>query len=548
MAFPPLHPDSPDQRTTFDPDEFALTFPSEDQYIEFKTGVSNERLQEAIVAFSNAEGGVVFVGVRDDGSVAGRALNGATHDAIIDALHSVHDPGRYTIREVTVGNESVVALGVARRVGGFAQTSQGRVLARRGTQKVALFGDELRKLLIERSLERYEEHPARVSLAEVSAERLGEVSRLFGWPDAAPDLPARLFEQGLVLSDRLGLTIAGATFLLDDPGSVLGKSFVEVRRFPEGSEDYDRRVEVRGPLHHQVLKTVDLLVDELGVEVVVLGVRRHELPRIPRVVLREAVANAVAHRSYDVHGTTIRIELRPHELTITSPGGLPEPVTEQNIDQAQAARNPNVIRVLRRADLAEDAGRGIRVMVDGMRGELLDPPQFRDLGHAVRVVLPVRSAVTASERAWVREVEARGEIAGIDRLVLVHAARGEALTNARVRELIARDSQEARASLQRLRDAGLLRQRGERGAATYVLAESLTAPAGLRLSDAEMADLLLSLAVSEPLTNARVRQVTRLDRAEALRQLDRLVQSGHLRRVGQRRGTRYVLADADAGA
>ncbi len=183
-------------------------------------------------------------------------------------------------------------------------------------------------------------------------------------------------------------------------------------------------------------------------------------------------------------------------------------------------------------------------MVDGMRSELLDPPQFRDLGHAVRVVLPVRSAVAANERAWVREVEARGEIASADRLVLVHAARGEVLTNGRVRQILACDSQEARASLQRLRDAGLLRQRGQRGAATYVLAETLSAPAGLRLSDEEMDEMLLSLAADAPLSNARVRQATRLDRADALRQLERLVRAGRLRRVGERRGTRYELINA----
>ncbi len=543
MAFPPLHPDSAAQGTTFRSEEFGRAFPGESQYVEFKTGVGNDRLQEAIVAFSNAGGGVVLVGVRDDGSVAGRALDARTHDAIIEALRSVHDPGSYTIREVLVDGEPIVALSVARRIEGFAQTSQGRVLARRGTLKLALFGTELRQLLIERSLQRYDEHSAGIALDSASDRCLHAIAAVFGWT-ADAGIAERLAEQGLVLPDHRGLTIAGAAFLLDDPGVILGKSYVEVLRFPSGSDDYDRRVEIRGPLQHQVERTVDLLEDELGIDVVVLGVQRHELPRIPRVVLREAVANAVAHRSYEVHGTTIRIEVRPHELTITSPGGLPEPVTEQNIDQAQAARNPRVINVLRRANLAEDAGRGIRVMVDGMRSELLDPPQFRDLGHAVRVVLPIRSVVAANERAWVREVEARGEIAGADRLVLVHAARGEVLTNGRVRQVLACDSQEARASLQRLRDAGLLRQRGQRGAATYVLAETLSAPAGLRLSDEQMDEMLLSLAADAPLSNARVRQATRLDRADALRQLERLVRAGHLRRVGERRGTRYELINA----
>lgn len=205
-----------------------------------------------------------------------------------------------------------------------------------------------------------------------------------------------------------------------------------------------------------------------------------------------------------------------------------------------------MISVLRRAGLAEDAGRGIDVMVDAMRSELLDPPRFRDLGHAVEVFLPVRSAVTVAERAWVREIEARGLIQPTDRLILVHAARGERLSNSRVRELLSIDSADARQALGRLRDAQLLEQHGTRGGATYVLAEALGAPAGLHLSPAGLEDLLVEMAAEEPLTNISVRQRTGLDRAQALRVLDSLVASGRLKRVGERRGTRYVVPEQSA--
>jgi len=64
-----------------------------------------------------------------------------------------------------------------------------------------------------------------------------------------------------------------------------------------------------------------------------------------------------------------------------------------------SARNASVIRVLRAFHLAEDSGEGVDVMQDTMRDELLDPPIFADTGGAVRVTLPVRSAVAPSERA-----------------------------------------------------------------------------------------------------------------------------------------------------
>jgi ATP-dependent DNA helicase RecG len=137
-------------------------------------------------------------------------------------------------------------------------------------------------------------------------------------------------------------------------------------------------VEIRGALGRQLEDAVEEVASELGTELVVLGVRRYDLPRIPRVVLREALANAIAHRSYELDGTAVRVEIYPDSVHIISPGSLPEPVTVENIRETQAARNIKVINALRRLGLAEDAGRGVDVMVDAMRDELLEPPTFED--------------------------------------------------------------------------------------------------------------------------------------------------------------------------
>lgn len=191
--------------------------------------------------------------------------------------------------------------------------------------------------------------------------------------------------------------------------------------------------------------------------------------------------------------------------------------------------------------VSEDAGRGVDVMQDTMRSEMLDPPGFTDHGHAVEVALHIRSAVAPVERAWIKELETRGDLEGPDRIALVHAARGDPLTNARVRELLGVDTQAARAVLQRLRDGGFLSQRGQRGGATYTLVGSLRPPAGLRLSPSELADLVEALASDGPITNSDVRRATGLERLESLDVLATLVAQGRLNRVGQRRGTRYEL-------
>lgn len=128
-----------------------------------------------------------------------------------------------------------------------------------------------------------------------------------------------------------------------------------------------------------------------------------------------------------------------------------------------------------------------------------------------------------------------------DGFLLVHAARGEALSNRGARRILGVDRDEARAALQRLRDQGLLIQRGERGGARYLISPDLGPPPGLLLSDEEIDSLVVDLARKGPITNELVRERTGLNRHQALAVLARLVAAGRLDRRGERRGANYVL-------
>jgi ATP-dependent DNA helicase RecG len=534
-SYPPFHPSRADLPLALEPEEFEREFPAESDFVEFKTGISRNQIQETVVAFSNARGGVILIGVSDDGTIVGRELDAGTADSLHQVMRDIHDPGRYSLHRLSVDDKPVVVVSVARRQEGFAQMSSGIVRIRKGTRDEPLFGSELQQFINQRAATRYELTPV-TSAKEADSDLLDRLGTAFGW--GSENVPERLAENGFAAGGRL--TAAGALYLMRDPAEALGKSYVEILRYRDDrSIDYDLRLEIKGSLPHQLERTVARINEELGTELVVLGVRRFDLPRLPPVVVREAVANALAHRSYELNRTPVRIEVRPSAIQIRSPGGLPEPVTVDNIRETTAPRNLSVIRALRLFGLAEDAGRGIDVMEDTMLEVMLDPPQFEDLGHEVVVTLPIRSAVAPAERAWIRELERRGSLEGPDRLALVHAARGETLTNAKARDILQMDRPAARAVLQRLRDEGFLEQRGERGGASYHLAGSLEPPAGLRMGPDELAQLIVDLAADRPISNSDVRVATGLDRWRVRDLLSTLVEEGRLTKTGERRGTRY---------
>ncbi|MCY4369276.1 MAG: putative DNA binding domain-containing protein [bacterium] len=541
-------------------------FPAESGCLEFKRSVSDKRIPDTVVAFSNTQGGVILIGVEDTGQVKGAPWSGRSEKKLHELLGSINDPGRYEIHRLTVEDRTVVAVAVASRTEGFAQTSNGRLLVRRGASNRAMVGAELSRFVADRALRHFETTATEVDLAEADPDLLAEMAEVWSWsPGGVPD---RLEEHGFL--ERTGaaskLTVAGVLYLVPEPHRTLGKTFVEVFRYRgEGNID-DRREEVVGPLPAQVKRATALVLDEIGYELVVIGVTRYELPRLPEVVLREAIANAVAHRSYEASGAAIRVEIRPDRVTVISPGGLPEPVTINNIREQSSARNLVVINALRRYRLAEDAGRGVDIMQDEMASNLLAPPEFDEDGSYVRVTLPLTGVVTPEERVWVNELERRGSIGSMDRLLLVFAARGEVLTNRRARRILGVDNHQARRALQRLRDQGLLFQRGERGGVEYLIEGGLKPPAGLsrrsildvqllgeinrlpgvaggvRLSDEQIDDMVLGMAREGPVTNTMVRERTGLDRIQALAVLAHLVDAGRLERRGQRRGTHYVLS------
>lgn len=541
MAYPLFHPESKQQSPLFlSRDAFRLAFPDESDHVEFKQGISADQIQQVAVAFSNADGGVILIGVAPTGIPVGIADSPATRDRIFGALAQARNLGRIWLHDVRVGEQSVVVVAIARRREGSAQTGDGRVLVRRGTEKVPLFGEELLTFMNTRALGRFEIAPTTAGLNQADTGALAALTAAYRWSDL--DVESRLRERGFMTESGV-LTVAGALLLLPDPSSVLGKVFIEIRRLTQSGSS-DLRLEIRGPIPAQIERGVAELQRELGTESAIVGVRRREIPRLPERVVREALANAVAHRTYEVRGSAITVEIAAGEITITSPGSLPEPVTVQNIRETQAARNPAVIDALRRLQLAEDEGVGVDRIFEDMRGELLEDPVFVDTGSHVRVTLPTRGTVSVSERAWLHDLAERGDIDSGDRRLLVQAARGVHLSNRLARGLLGVGEAASRARLARLVDRGLLVRTGDRAATEYTIASELRVPSVA--SRDELNAIVINLARQQgSVTNTMVRAAIGVESEAALRLLTRLVRDGRLVRLGSRRGTRYVVPGDD---
>lgn len=304
--------------------------------------------------------------------------------------------------------------------------------------------------------------------------------------DANPDAEElRWSDEELLLSlgairrdanKELKPTVAGLT--------LFGKATALRRCFPMTRVDYirvpgrdwvpdpDRRfdtIDLRDPLLRLIRRAQAAILDDLpkGFALAEGDLQRQDRPAIPLRVIREALVNALMHRSYRNHSPVQiiryanRLEIRNPGFSLKSQDHLGEPGSH--------LRNPRIAAALYDTRMAETKGSGIRVMRENMEQAGLTPPLFEsDRGNDQFVArFFFHHFLGEDDIAWLarfRDLHLSSEEA---RALIVVREAG-AISNADYRALNKVDTLAASQALRRLRDADLLAQKG-RGSATYYL-------------------------------------------------------------------------------
>jgi len=92
---------------------------------------------------------------------------------------------------------------------------------------------------------------------------------------------------------------------------------------------------------------------------------RKEIYDYPVDVVRESVNNALAHRSYDIEGASVYLEIDDDTIVVKSPGGPVKPITMERIQRLDApylSKNPKITYAFEKLDLAEIRGLGFETI------------------------------------------------------------------------------------------------------------------------------------------------------------------------------------------
>ena len=532
--------------------------------VEFKNQVNDDHLVEAVVCLANSRGGLLLIGVDDQGGVVGAEprhgsstvparlqslVAGRTVPAVETAVTVVPFNGREVIVvDVPAGNDVVATMS-----GKFLRRTldlHGRpmclpmnpqdVVGRAGTLGVLDFSSVVLPTA------------TREDLSDAEFSRFRELAESEGDKSLAK-LSNQDLLKALGLTDRNeGITV-GAVLLFGTDEAIAEY----LPSYEVGFQEMDNmKVRVNEIQRIPLLKAMTEISDRVRArnpeEEIDLGMQRIGLPRFSEETIRELIANALIHRDYTQMGITL-IQIRDDTLTVSNPGGFPNGVTINNLlTTAPRPRNPALADVFKRAGVVERTGRGI---IRAFQSQLSLGRPAPDYGRSAHHTVEARVKAGPADKElakYLAEARGRGEEFSLEDLMTLHEVRTErSITTARAAELFQINRNDARIVLNRLTENGLLESRGERKGRSYHLAASLYSRLGesaqyvrTRGFDQIQHEQMVLTFVERhgAITRKETSELCQIDAPQASYLLRRLRDQGKLRMEGTRRTAVYVKA------
>ena len=375
----------------------------ESDRVEFKREARDiSTIGRSICAFANSTGGIVAIGISEDGSIVGEAgIPERVRERVTRLLHT----GLSTSVSARCGSLETPGgwvhwIKVARQRGFEPMRHRGRYWVRRGRSTVEPSPSELQELFNafgivmteEQVIPAAEDHHIDLGVFTAHFRAMGLEPEQGSQPSMTDDLRNR----GVIakLDGTLRPTLYGMLVFGKHPQQYaqMGNFVVRCSAYygkHRGTEVISTS-ESRGRLDEQVLRSLDW-VRTLGRGERYDGVRRTDIPLVPRRALREALVNAVVHRDYSIVGSAVMLDVLRDRVLITSPGSLPSRMTVDSVRAGGRPRSRNelMVNAMVVARLMERRGRGWLLMKEDMARHNRPEPEIENQrdGRTVQVTL-----------------------------------------------------------------------------------------------------------------------------------------------------------------
>jgi len=346
-------------------------------------------LAETCVAFANAQGGELIIGIEDKQSEPplGQKIDIEDVNDVVKKLRALTDGVGLVNHEIVKhdngGEYFIIRVLPSTRT--IATTSSGKVLIRISDNCYPVGSDELTNLAAEKTAFQWEiVAPQKLTLPQVDQQNIENFIKDIKKSEKVSD-----FIKNQEVEEILGFyQMVSSDGLVTNLGVLwLGTPAQRARLSYPLTIQYivynDREEKIRKKEWHYNLHNPKDLLLEIEKEAVELtystelpdGLFRKTVRQYPREVVRELLINAIAHKKYTISGD-IFIEVYPNRMTITNPGSLPLGITKDNILHARHRRNPHLIKTLSDLKLMEGEGSGYDLVYEKLARDAKSLPEI----------------------------------------------------------------------------------------------------------------------------------------------------------------------------
>ncbi|BDP43167.1 DNA-binding protein [Deinococcus aetherius] len=408
-------------------------------------------LEKTVVAFANADGGEVFVGVKDDKEETNtidrwRGLSDIEdYNAHIASLSTLNPTVPFRIKflqALDVSTNIIMSVNVDKS--NFVhKTSSQEVYVRQSAQSIRLTDPQrIIALSYSKGATTFEDELLMDCPPEVVAESAAVKDMLYDVGSSLDGLDY-LLNQNLLRREDFAPKVASVLLYADDPSSFMPRQCaVKVIRYETQEDDPERDhlkevYTVEGSSYDLIRRVIDKITEILsGIKIwTTYGLKPVEYPQ---EAIWEIVVNAIIHRDYSI-SDHVHVKIFNDRIEVISPGKLPGFVSVDNILDQRFSRNPRVVRQLARYKNPpnKDMGEGLDTAFQKMKEWKLKNPVIEELENGVRVTIP-HTPLATPEQA-----------------ILEFLENNESIKNSQARDLTGIRSENAVKNVfYRLRDAG----------------------------------------------------------------------------------------------
>lgn len=438
-------------------------FPVENENIEYKK-IFNEKCKREIAAFLNGtKTAYIYLGVDDDSRrIVHLYTDNEKHKVEEQLSHWISSTIYYPspVGLVHVRAEREILCIEINPGDSKPYFLDGKAYIRNGSESVKASQERVMKMLAFQDLNSFD-----ASESIIQDLRFDEIKTIFKKEDF------KFKPKALGFLNSHG-NFTNVAFLMSDENDFS----VKIAVFDGVTVDqFKDRKEISGSLPQQiddVLKYIDL---NNPLEAKITGKStRDERRSYPSIAIREAIINAIVHRSY-FSKSPVQVEIFDDRLTIMSPGPLPGGMKLKSVLAGQTLpRNPQVVKILNKLKYIEDYGTGIRRIISSYEGEEKSP-EFNTSEDYVKVNLPnlnyseLIPKPTFSSVLYTDETETAQIIVNEEEHILEYLRNHAYVTRAITELLLEVKSSQANKYLKQMVDDNVLKKIGAGPSTRYVL-------------------------------------------------------------------------------